>query len=187
MDGVQEDERLTDTRGPGESVEMDGEKNHLRNKVCCNPDAILWQFPYPFVVDVFWDEFFRQAGEQLWYECYSRQDDNFSDRQQIKEGLTLQSIKFGGWQRGWMPGFYYGVCVVCFWRLWPHLCIRIIPVCFCSKYYSGKTIIKLMRKVTSRHGRGCRVAFTVDYIMFFYCKVKASHNDAKLIQFLIKQ
>lgn len=111
MDGVQGDERLTDTRGPGELVEMDGEKNHLRNKVCCNPDAILWQFPYPFVVDVFWYEFFRQAGEQLWYECYSRQDDNFSDRQEIKEGLTLQSIKFGGWQSEWKPGFYYGVCV----------------------------------------------------------------------------
>lgn len=150
MDGVQGDERLTDTRGPGELVEMDGEKNHLRNKVCCNPDAILRQFPYPFVVDVFWYEFFRQAGEQLWYECYSRQDDNFSDRQEIKEGLTLQSIKFGGWQSEWKPGFYYGVCVAGFWRLWSGLCIRIILVCFCSKYYSERTIIKIMRKVMSR-------------------------------------
>lgn len=38
---------------------IDKKKNLLKSKVCCNPAAILWQFPHPFVVDVFWDEFFR--------------------------------------------------------------------------------------------------------------------------------
>lgn len=116
----QNEGRQTDKRGPGEMVEKDREKNLLRGKVCCNPDAILWQFPYSFVVDVFWYEFFRRAGEQLWYEWYSRQDDNFSNRQQIKEGLTLQSIKFRGWRGGWLPRLYYAVCGACFWRVWVH-------------------------------------------------------------------
>lgn len=43
-------------------------------------------------------------GEQLRYGCHSRQDDNFSDRQQIKVALTLQSIKFSRrkrWKTGW--------------------------------------------------------------------------------------
>lgn len=73
---------------------IERKKNHLRNKVCCNPAAILWQFPHPFVV--FWYEFFRRAGERLRYEGYGWQDDNCSDRRQIKVVLALESIKWRG-------------------------------------------------------------------------------------------
>lgn len=101
-------------------------ENLQRSKVWCNPAAILWQFPLmPLLLMCCGMDFLDERGERRrWYKCYGWQSDNFSDREQIKDGLTLQSIKHPGWQaqallhtHGLLSWFLQSSCVYIFQNL----------------------------------------------------------------------